>query len=125
MSEPVTSTVQPKLPDTGQVTSYTSTFGEDADYTINPPAYTVNSNGMVTDQVTGLMWQQTDGGEMTYANAITYCQNLELGGYTDWQLPDPYQLYGLLNHDRNPGAERHRLSNNHRRILVVGQYASK
>ena len=83
MSEPVTSTLQPKLPDTGQVTSYTSTFGEDADYTINPPAYTVNGNGVVTDQVTGWVWQQTDGGEMTYANAITYCQNLELGGYTD------------------------------------------
>ena len=48
------------------------------------------------------MWQQGDGGEMTYANAITYCQNLELGGYTDWQLPDPYQLYGILNHDHNP-----------------------
>ena len=35
------------------MTSYTSTFGEDADYTINPPAYTVNGNGTVTDQVTG------------------------------------------------------------------------
>jgi hypothetical protein len=98
----VTSTLEPKLPDTGQVTSYTSTFGEDADYTINPPAYTVNGNGTVTDQVTGLMWQRGDGGEMTYANAITYCATVALGGYADWQLPDPYQLYGLLNHDHNP-----------------------
>jgi hypothetical protein len=65
-----------KLPDTGQVTDYTPTFGEDSDYTINPPAYTVNGNGTVTDQVTGLMWQQTDGGEMTWSSAVTYCQNL-------------------------------------------------
>ncbi|MBW2219001.1 MAG: hypothetical protein JRF40_05865, partial [Deltaproteobacteria bacterium] len=28
------------VPDTGQTTSYTDTFGEDADYTINPPSYT-------------------------------------------------------------------------------------
>jgi len=28
------------LPDTGQTQSYTSTFGEDSDYLINPPSYT-------------------------------------------------------------------------------------
>jgi hypothetical protein len=91
-----------KLPDTGQVTSYTSTFGEDSDYTINPPAYTVNGNGTVTDQVTGLVWQQTDGGEMTFADAITYCQNLDLDGYTDWQLPSSHELFGIVDHDHNP-----------------------
>jgi hypothetical protein len=96
------STTPLKLPDTGQVTSYTPTFGEDSDYAINPPAYTVNGNGTVTDQVTGLVWQQTDGGEMTFANAVTYCQNLELAGYTDWQLPSGYNLFNILDHDHNP-----------------------
>ncbi len=91
-----------KLPDTGQVASYTPTFGEDADYTINPPAYAVNANGTVTDLVTGILWQQTDGGEMTFANAVTYCQNLELAGYTDWQLPSSYALFSILDHDHNP-----------------------
>jgi len=94
--------ITPTLPDTGQVTDYTATFGEDADYSINPPAYTVNGDGTVTDQVTGFRWQQSDGGEMTYANAITYCQDLTLGGYTDWQLPPADQLFSILNHDRNP-----------------------
>jgi hypothetical protein len=98
----VVPTLQPTLPDTGQVTDYTSTFGEDSDYSINPPAYIVNGNGTVFDQVTGMMWQQSDGGEMTYANAITYCQNLDLAGYTDWTLPQSDQLFGILNHDRNP-----------------------
>ena len=28
------------VPDTGQTQSYTDTFGEDSDYTINPPSYT-------------------------------------------------------------------------------------
>ncbi len=31
-----------RLPDTGQAESYTSTWGEDSDYTINPPSYTDN-----------------------------------------------------------------------------------
>ena len=64
------------LPDTGQTSSYTSTFGEDNDYSINVPFYTNNSNGTITDNVTGLMWQQVDGGEMTIENATTYCDNL-------------------------------------------------
>jgi hypothetical protein len=97
-----TTTLTPTLPDTGQVSDYTATFGEDADYSINAPAYTVSGNGTVTDQITGLMWQQTDGGEMTYPNAITYCQNLVLGGYSDWTLPQNAQLFGILNHDRLP-----------------------
>ncbi len=37
------------LPDTGQTGDYTATFGEDSDYTINPPSYTDNGNGTVTD----------------------------------------------------------------------------
>jgi hypothetical protein len=32
------------LPDTGQTLSYTPTFGEDGDYTINPPAYVENGD---------------------------------------------------------------------------------
>lgn len=97
-----TQTLTPTLPDTGQVTDYTATFGEDVDYVINPPVYTLNGDGTVTDQVTGFMWQQTDGGEITFPNAITYCQNLDLAGYTDWTLPQNVQLFGILNHDRLP-----------------------
>jgi hypothetical protein len=84
------------------VTDYTPTFGEDSDYTINPPAYTDNGNGTVTDQVTGLVWQQTDGGEMTWSNAVTYCQNLELAGYADWRLPSGHELFSIFDHDHNP-----------------------
>ena len=53
------------LPDTGQTTGYTSTFGEDSDYAINTPAYKNNGDGTVTDLVTGLEWQMKTGGEMT------------------------------------------------------------
>lgn len=94
-----------KLPDTGQTQDTTKTFGEDADYAINPQAFTVNGDGTVTDQVTGLVWQQRDGGEMIWANAATYCQKLNLGGKTDWRVPSTYELYSIINHDRNPALD--------------------
>ena len=90
-----------RLPDTGQTTSYTTTQGEDADYNINPPFFINNSNGTITDTVTGLMWQQVDGGEMTFDKATTYASNLVLGGYSDWRMPSILELNSLLNHDKN------------------------
>jgi hypothetical protein len=95
-----------RLPDTGETTSYTTTFGEDNDYTINPPFFNLNGNGTVTDTITGLMWQQTDGGEMTIENAILYCDTLSLGGYTDWRLPNAHESFSILNHQyTNPALD--------------------
>lgn len=90
-----------RLSDTGQTISYTPTFGEDNDYTINSPSYTNNSNGTITDNVTGLMWQQVDGGEITIENATIYCDNLILGGFSDWRLPNPIESFSILNHQNN------------------------
>jgi hypothetical protein len=85
------------LPDTGQTTGYTSTPGEDADYTINSPSFTDNGDGTVTDNITGLMWQKTDGGEMTFENAASYCNDLVLGGFSDWRLPTCMELFSINN----------------------------
>ena len=95
-----------RLPDTGQTSDYTATFGEDADYTINPPFYINNNNGTTTDTVTGLMWQRTDGGEMTIENARTYVTTLNLGGFTDWRLPTAHEGFTILNMDKlNPALD--------------------
>ncbi len=95
-----------RLPDTGQTGDYTSTFGEDSDYNMNIPSFTDNGNGTITDNNTGLIWQKSDGGEMTYESAVLYCDNLVLGGYSDWRLPTPAELFGILNHGRlNPAMD--------------------
>jgi formylglycine-generating enzyme required for sulfatase activity len=92
-----------KLPDTGQSTGYTTTSGEDADFEINPPALTDNTDGTITDNNTGLMWQKTDGGEMTIENATTYCANLTLANYSDWRLPNGIELFSINNYNNlNP-----------------------
>ena len=88
-----------KMPDTGQTTSYTNTFGEDHDYTINPPSYTDNGNGTIRDNVTGLVWQKLDdNATRSWAGATTYCDNLTLGAQTDWRLPSRIELISIVNY---------------------------
>ena len=85
-----------KVPDTGQTISATTTFGEDSDYTINAPSFTDNGNGTITDNITGLMWQKTDSGEMTWDNAVATALTLNLGGSVDWRLPTPMEAFSIL-----------------------------
>jgi formylglycine-generating enzyme required for sulfatase activity len=88
-----------RLPDTGQTTSYTTSLGEDSDFLINPPSFTDNGDGTVTDNITGLVWQKTDGGEMNWENAATFCSNLVLGNYSDWRLPTSFELFSINNYN--------------------------
>ena len=89
------------LPDTGQSVSYTTIFGQDSDYSINVPSFANNGNGTINDNITNLMWQQIDGGEMTHANAVIYADNLVLGGHSDWRLPTPRESVSILNFQNN------------------------
>jgi Protein of unknown function (DUF1566)/Secretion system C-terminal sorting domain len=90
-----------KLPDTGQIGDFTPTFGEDSDYSINVPFFIKNNNGTVTDTITGLIWQQADGGEMTIERAVIYADTLVLGGFTDWRLPTAHESFSILNLQKN------------------------
>ena len=82
-------------------------YGQDAQHSGHAPSYTANGDGTVSDNVASLVWQQspdTDGDgdidaadKMTSSQSSTYCQDLELGGYSDWRLPDIKQLYSLLD----------------------------
>lgn len=99
-SQQVTQSMK-RLPDTGQKLSYTNTFGEDNDYNINSPFYINNNDGTITDTITGLMWQKTDGGEMTFENALSYTDTLTLGGFNNWRLPNAHEAFSILNLQSN------------------------
>lgn len=90
------------LPDTGQVTSYTDTFGEDNDYLINPQSLTDNGNGTITDNTTGLTWEKNES-KLRYdifsGEADDHCKNLTLAGHTDWRLPNANELVSIILYD--------------------------
>ena len=62
-----------------------------------------SDDGIVTDRQTGLQWQDDynyNGGAVKSAkwiDAIAYCENLSLGGYTDWRLPNIRELFSIVD----------------------------
>lgn len=61
---------------------------------------TDNSDSTVTDSGTHLMWQQTEGGYITWEAALSYCEDLTLAGYSDWRLPNRKELESLVDDTR-------------------------
>jgi len=56
-----------------------------------------NNDGTVTDLRTGLMWQKGENERMDWFEALKYCQQLRLGGYSDWRLPNIKELNTILD----------------------------
>jgi hypothetical protein len=99
------------LPRTGQTKCYNEAgteipcagTGQDgaiqADVAPPSPRFQVNGD-CVTDTLTGLMWARNanlPNGTMTWYQAIDYCKDLSLCGYTDWRLPTVNELESLVN----------------------------
>jgi len=73
-------------------------FGQDAQYAGRQPSYTDNGDGTVTDNVTGLMWQQAHNEErLSYEDATLTCDWSLLAGYHDWRMPTIKELYSLTD----------------------------
>jgi hypothetical protein len=53
----------------------------------------------------GLMWSGKDSGkELNWGNAVRYCRNLRLAGFSDWRLPKIYELQDIYHADlETPG----------------------
>jgi hypothetical protein len=123
------------LPDTGQTTCYDplglpmfcSGTGQDGAYGLHTMSYTDNSDGTITDNVTGLMWQKCSSGQnaltcsgsawswswyeavgdsnpATNPTAADICGNLSLGTHTDWRLPTKKELISLMDYSVSDGA---------------------
>ena len=103
------------LPDTGQTTCYDllgnlidctsdTCAGQDGLYQTGCPSvgrFVDNGDGTVTDTCTGLMWQkETAPGIYTWSEALRYCESLQLGGHSDWRLPNVRELHSLVDYGR-------------------------
>lgn len=66
-------------------------------------AFIDNLNGTITDQSTGLVWQQGDDGvRRNWSEALAYCEALSLGGASDWRLPNAKELQSIVDYTRSP-----------------------
>lgn len=110
----------PGLPDTNQVTCYNDTaactcgqsactgatawprqtaqYGEDGN---REDDFTVDGcgSGTVLDSKTGLCWERdASTSEKTWKAALQECNNLSLGGHTDWRLPKAIELVSIVDY---------------------------
>lgn len=71
-------------------------YGQDANYSGNQPSYTNNGDGTITDNVTGLVWEQEMGDKITFEEALSRAEASSLGSYTDWRVPTIKEVYSLI-----------------------------
>ncbi len=59
---------------------------------------------IVTDTTTGLLWQDntdTKTVKKSWIEAVDYCENLTLGGYSDWRLPNINEFKSIVDRSKS------------------------
>ncbi len=59
------------------------------------------ASGVVTDLVTGLVWQREALEELDWEGAKTYCDGLQVGAFSDWRLPSLIELVSVVDYSKN------------------------
>lgn len=73
-------------------------FGQDGSYKVGVRSYDTSAgDNTVLDEVTHLRWQQTFASGLTWFQAKTHCQQLELAGI-EWRLPTTVELKTLVDY---------------------------
>lgn len=73
--------------------------GEENVYGVND--FIDNADGTVTDNATGLMWEQVDNGNTyNWIEALEYANESELAGYSDWRLPNTKELQSIVDYEK-------------------------
>ncbi len=61
------------------------------------------SGEIVTDTTTNLQWQDNEAAEtevMNVDDAIDYCENMNLGEWSDWRLPNKKELLSIVDYSQ-------------------------
>jgi len=103
------------LPKTGQSESWQT--GDDGDYEAgwwrgrdnsnNKNRFitkTINGDDVVIDRATNLMWAadgnragSNNDNSIQWGNGCVYANNLNFAGFTDWRIPNFFELFSILN----------------------------
>lgn len=88
-------------PADGSKTYYVLYVRNNTDYGKN--IFKDNGDGTITDNATGLMWMQDDNGEgVLWEDALSYAEDFEYAGHSDWRMPDAKELQSLIDYTRSP-----------------------
>jgi hypothetical protein len=72
----------------------------------NPASLRDNKDGTITDNVTGLMWEQVGHEAATFDLAQAHCQTAaRLGGFSDWRVPSIVELMSIADFSRTPSID--------------------
>ena len=79
--------------------------GQDAQYSSEARTYsvrTIDDDTVVEDPLTGLMWTASYAScsAETWSDAISSCELLSFGGYSDWRLPAIDELSSIVDYGR-------------------------
>lgn len=72
------------------------TDSTDTEETVVPECSTNTTSFPCEDSSSSLIWSAKTSSEMTWQNAVDYCDNYSEGGYNDWHLPNIDELRTLL-----------------------------
>lgn len=62
-----------------------------------------NKDGTISDKATGLMWMQKDNQKaINWEDALSYAENTEFAGHSDWRLPNVKELQSIVDYTRSP-----------------------
>ncbi|MBA7484184.1 MAG: DUF1566 domain-containing protein [Spirochaeta sp.] len=61
------------------------------------PRFEDTGDGTICDKLTGLMWERVPSGIANWEGALSYANNLVIGGNSDWRLPNVNELESLIN----------------------------
>jgi hypothetical protein len=104
---------------TGQVNCYDHTgkqvdcknTGQDGEHQAGMawprPRFTDSGDGTVLDNLTALVWTkdaQQVKGTVTWADALSACNDLDFAGHTDWRLPNVRELLSLVDYEQHDPA---------------------
>ncbi|MDV7339956.1 DUF1566 domain-containing protein [Terasakiella sp. A23] len=78
--------------------------------------FATTSENAVMDAATGLTWMKADtghfvdklqqtkskDGRVDWGEALSFCEGLELDGFSDWRLPSSKELQSLVDYTRSP-----------------------
>ncbi len=91
-------------PEGGEKTFYVRLCRGNTDYGVNN--FTDNADGTITDEATGLMWEQGDSSAgMNWEDALAWVElmnNQDYLGYNDWRLPNAKELQSIVDYTRSP-----------------------